>query len=255
LKLERPLTVVDLETTGLNPEKDRVCQIGVTIFYPEEHREPVAWHSLINPGCPIPPGMNHGITDEMVADQPTFAMLAPELHRTALHDGVDIAGYNVNFDIGFLRFEFAHSGIKWEWANHVVDAFPLFKAFNRYTLENAYKRYVDREGFTGAHDAGSDVLASWKTLVGQLNEHPELPRTVPELSKFCFEKKKEPNWVDSDGKFVWINDEACFNFGKWRGQPLKKQPGYVGWMLNNTQQSPEVVEIMQNALKGIYPTR
>ena len=58
---------------------------------------------LVNPGRPIPPESTaiHKITDEMVADKPTFKELAKIIAKDI--EGCDIAGYNSNrFDVPLL---------------------------------------------------------------------------------------------------------------------------------------------------------
>lgn len=69
LKLERPLCFVDLETTGLDVNKDRIVQIGIKKLIQNE--KPIYFLKLVNPTIPIPVEATkvHGITDEMVADR------------------------------------------------------------------------------------------------------------------------------------------------------------------------------------------
>ena len=67
LALDRPLAVIDLETTGIDPQKDRIVEISLLKFLPDgqrEQRDP----GLI-PGCPSRGATAiHGITDADVAD-------------------------------------------------------------------------------------------------------------------------------------------------------------------------------------------
>lgn len=279
LTLTRPLAVLDFETTGLNPEIDRVIQIGLTIHYP--HRDPISWTSLIDPEIPI---LNdqHGITDAMIRacskcrltknehplelcqefrPNPTFKQLAPAL-APRITD-VDIAGYNVTFDVDFMRAEMKRAGVNWAWDGHIVDAYQIYKAKKGHTLTNAYQEFGGEDGsplpegttFENAHDAGADVSATEIVLRGQLLRFTNLPRTVEELSAFCFPKNK--NAVDKQGKFVWIGDEAAFNFGKWRGRTLRDPAvrGYLKWMATTGDFSPEVKEICEDAVAGRFPTK
>ena len=48
-----PIVVIDLETTGLDPEKDAIIEIGAVRF--TDRRVEGEWNSLINPGRRIPP--------------------------------------------------------------------------------------------------------------------------------------------------------------------------------------------------------
>jgi hypothetical protein len=113
---------------------------------------------------------------------------------------------------------------------------------------------VNKEGFEGAHDAGADVSAAEQVLAGQLSEFQDLPRSVRDLAEFC--TNRNPNGIDKSGKFVWIGDEPCINFGKHRGTPIRKvDKGYLVWMINTPNFPDDAIIIAGDALKGIYPKR
>ena len=73
LKLERPLVVFDIESTGTSPRKDRIIELAAIKVMLDGSEESRCW--LLNPTIPIPPETTaiHGITDEIVAYCPTFA--------------------------------------------------------------------------------------------------------------------------------------------------------------------------------------
>lgn len=261
LQLTRPLAVLDLETTGFDPEKDRIVQIALTIHYP--HRDPIAWSSLVNPGIPITNASeSHGITDDAVRESPSFLQIAPALAPKILN--VDMAGYNVVFDIGFMRGEMKRAGVAWDWKGHIVDSFPIYRRKKPHNLSNAYVEYGGEAGqplpegskLEGAHDAGVDVRATEIVLRGQLRRHTDLPRTVPELEAFCFPQKA--NAITLCGKLVWHNDEACIAFGKHaRNGPLplrRLDRGYMQFILDNDFPA-DMKEIIQAAMMGVFPKR
>ena len=72
LNIDKPLVVFDLETTGLDLVKDHIIQISYIKVFPsgEEKRQ----NLLVNPGKPIPKEVEQltGITNQLVANQPTF---------------------------------------------------------------------------------------------------------------------------------------------------------------------------------------
>ena len=70
----RPL-YYDTETTGIQPQNERIIEIAV--YDPVQNR---TFESLINPGKPIPKEATavHNITDQMVANAPSFAQVALE---------------------------------------------------------------------------------------------------------------------------------------------------------------------------------
>jgi DNA polymerase-3 subunit epsilon len=257
LQLTRPLGILDLETTGLNAERDRIIQIALTMHYP--HRDPISWSTLINPEVPILNTTAHRITDEKVAGMPTFKDVAPALAPKMVN--IDLGGHNVEFDIGFMRWEFARAGIKWEWRGHVVDTLKICRLKIPHTLGNAYKRFVNPagipigvNGLSEAHDAANDVSFCEQVLFAQLNEFQDLPRTIPELAEFC--ANRNPDAIDKSGKFIWVNGQACINFGKHRGIPLKNvDRNYLIWMINQANFPDDAVLIAGDALKGKYPER
>ncbi|OYY92743.1 MAG: ethanolamine utilization protein [Hydrogenophilales bacterium 28-61-23] len=105
--LPQRLAFIDLETTGANPVRDRITEIGIV----EVDGDRVStWSTLVNPEQPIPQFIQQltGIDDAMVADAPTFAQVAGELAER-LHGRLFIA-HNARFDYGFVRNEFQRLG-------------------------------------------------------------------------------------------------------------------------------------------------
>ncbi|WP_316186197.1 MULTISPECIES: exonuclease domain-containing protein [unclassified Bradyrhizobium] len=97
--------VVDIETTGSWASGDRITEIGAVKI--RNHQVVDEWHSLLNPQRPIPANITRltGITNEMVRDAPVFASVADSFLEF-MGDGVFVA-HNVNFDYGFIAYEFS----------------------------------------------------------------------------------------------------------------------------------------------------
>lgn len=95
---------IDLETTGLKYDENRITEIGLVVVRNGEIAEEYEW--LVNPEQPIPDHIVRitGITDEMVKGQPTFEQLADQL--LPIIQGKPIVGQNVIFDINFLEASF-----------------------------------------------------------------------------------------------------------------------------------------------------
>ena len=105
----RPLAFVDLETTGATATSDRITEIGIVeVDADGTVRE---WQQLVNPGTRIPPFIEQltGISNEMVADAPTFESVAAETLRRL--EGRLFIAHNARFDYGFLKNEFKRLGI------------------------------------------------------------------------------------------------------------------------------------------------
>src|SRR3990170_4988097 len=97
----KQLGALDLETTGLDPERDAVIEVGAVRFRGE--RIEATWSSLVNPGRPLPPFITQltGISDDMLAGAPRLAEVLPDLRAFVGQD--PLLGHNVGFDVAFLR--------------------------------------------------------------------------------------------------------------------------------------------------------
>ena len=101
---------MDLETTGGTAAQHRITEVGIVLL--EDGAVVEEWSSLVNPGQRIPPAIQAftGITNEMVADAPTFEELRADV-RSRLEGRLFVA-HNARFDYGFLRSEFRRAGEK-----------------------------------------------------------------------------------------------------------------------------------------------
>jgi DNA polymerase-3 subunit epsilon len=79
--LRGPVACVDLETTGGTAAQHRVTEVGIVLI--DDGVVVEEWSSLVNPLQRIPPSIESftGITNEMVADAPTFDDLRSEVRR------------------------------------------------------------------------------------------------------------------------------------------------------------------------------
>lgn len=91
--------VVDLETTGLEPQDEAIIEVGVVLLDPRG-REQLRWDSLVNPHRHPGPTRIHGITSDDLTDAPELGALAPAL--VELLRGRVLVAHNVRFDASFL---------------------------------------------------------------------------------------------------------------------------------------------------------
>ena len=117
--------VVDLETTGLNPAKDRILEVAVVLS--DSHGQVLhEWCTLVNPGKEFGAGHIHGIDGSWLAAAPSFAELAAEI-GTRLNGRV-LVGHNASFDAGFLEAEFARAGYRFAESFPVLDTMAIATA-------------------------------------------------------------------------------------------------------------------------------
>lgn len=104
--------IIDTETTGGNPAKDRIMEIAVILHDGERIVE--EFSSLLNPGTPIAPFIVSltGITNEMVQDAPTFEQIAQTVER--LTDKSIFVAHNARFDYSVVRREFKRMGVRFQ---------------------------------------------------------------------------------------------------------------------------------------------
>ena len=97
---EATFTIIDTETTGIDPKIDKVVEVGMVTLFPDNSRE--LWESLVNPRIPIPAvasGIHH-LTDRDVVKAPLIEELGPEI-KFLTHNSILVA-QEASFDRSFL---------------------------------------------------------------------------------------------------------------------------------------------------------
>jgi len=226
LKVHRPLVFVDIETTGIDPSRDRIVVIAMIRFEPSSDVRSL--NVRLNPECPIPLAASavHGILDEHVASSPTFAKKARKI-ANFISEG-DLAGFGIaRFDVPFLVAEFERAG--WSFPlrrRKVVDALTLFHRVEPRNLAAAMRIFCNRE-LRQAHRAASDVEASAAVLDAILGQHRDIPRTVSKLHKLLVP-------VDLQGWLQRENGVLYLARGKYKGTSLaeiaRRDPSYLAWL-------------------------
>ena len=99
--LDEVWVAIDTETTGLEPESDRIIEVGAVKFRGDEVLG--VFQSFVNPGERLSRFIRDytGITQRDVDQAPYFPDVATEL--LPFVDGAPVVGHNVGFDLGFLR--------------------------------------------------------------------------------------------------------------------------------------------------------
>jgi DNA polymerase-3 subunit epsilon len=250
LTLDRPLVVFDIESTGVSARKDRIIELAAVKITPAGEEIRQCW--LLNPTVPIPPETTaiHGISDDIVKDCPTFAEKAAEIE--AFFHGCDLSGFNADrFDIPCLEEEFARVGINFaSSARRHLDVQRIYHRKEPRDLTAAVRFYCGR-GHEGAHGAEADTQATLDVLKAQLARYDDLPRSVAELDEYLV--PRDPLNADRNGLVRWRDGDWCVNFGKKKGEPLKKlllnEPNYLKWILKGDFDT-DVRMIVQDLLEN-----
>ena len=144
-------------------------------------------------------------------------------------------------------------GIAFEVDGGVIDTLRIFQGRFRHTLECAHRLYAGT-WFEGAHDAGNDVDALVAILDGMLEECPDMPNEPGLLSR----TPPSPDWIDAEGKFIWVGGKATLDFSKNKGRTLKDMAkndrGFLEWMLG-LDFDATTTRVARRALNGEFPVR
>lgn len=232
LQLNKPLVFIDLETTGVNVANDRIIEIAIVKVMTDGETKKL--RKFVNPLMHIPAQATaiHGITDDMVKNQPSFKEISNELKQFIL--GCDLAGYNSNrFDIPLLAEEFLRAGLDFDVEDiELVDVQRIFHIMEPRNLSAAYKFYCDKT-LENAHSAEADVFATYEILKAQVERYPTLGNDIEAIQKVIGKEEI----VDFARRFVIENGVIVFNFGKHKGKPvvkvLKDEPQYYDWMMRS----------------------
>jgi len=237
--IDKPLAMLDLETTGINIQQDRIVSIAVIKKLPDGSKETKS--VLINPGIPIPPQASevHGITDEMVQDKPMFKHIAKSLLDFLF--GCDLGGYNSDhFDIPMLIQEFHRCGIQFpQWEMNQVDSLKIERILNSHKLEHTFQRWTGKP-MENAHDALADITATDKVLDLQIERLAKIMADDPDwnekeinprnIDQYCQGDKKR---FDVAGKTYQSDGTVFWSFGKNMNQPVLEDRSYLNWVLNS----------------------
>lgn len=260
IQLKRPLVIFDIESTGLSPRADRIIELAALRLNPDGTRDDQEW--MLNPMMPIPVDSTavHGITDEDVADCPTFADVALEI--LTFFEGCDLGGFAAGyFDVQILQEEFLRCGIKTfaPESRAMLDAQKIYHKREPRDLTAALKFYCGQNLGENAHSAFADAEATLEVLIGQFERYEDLPRDIDELDAMF--NPRDPLNVDRSGRWRWVDGEVTLNFGKKKGTKLRELAAdpkdghaFLKWMLKGDF-PVDTRAIAEQALRGFVPTR
>ncbi len=178
--MSRTYVALDLETTGLNPERDAILEIGAVKF--RDDRVLDTWSSLVNPQRPIPYKISQltGIHQEEVEQAPAFRSVNGPLMRFV--QNYPIIGHNVSFDLGFLK----RHGLFLD--NPSIDTFELASILMPHASRYSLGMLAEALGisFPSRHRALEDALATKDLFLALFERAMELDRaTLQEINRLA----------------------------------------------------------------------
>jgi DNA polymerase III epsilon subunit-like protein len=219
------LIFIDTETTGLEL-KDRICALGVI-------EDNATYFERINPGKKIPPAASaiHHITNEMVADAPSFGQSDIHEKLKALNTPENIlVSHNAPFDVAML----AKEGFTWQGS--IIDTLKCSKSlmddlegyslqFLRYELRLYREEEAVFETYNlpiTPHHALSDALHTKMVLEYLLD--------LADIEKL----------IDISKSYVLLTRLPFGKYAKKRIEEIAlKDPGYLKWMVESLMDMDE----------------
>ena len=166
------LAAVDVETTGLDPEVDKITEVGIVVFKDGEIID--RYSQLVNPEMPIPPDSTKitGITDEDVADSPVFVEIVDEILKRL--ENRAIVAYNLDFDRAMLTAELERVGKTFPpgpYLDPYVFAWSFYKHLHRRNLGAIAKEL--KIPLTEAHRAAADAEVAGRIMLAFADKLPD----------------------------------------------------------------------------------
>lgn len=224
MSLPERLALIDVETTGAHPLRDRITEIAILRIEAGQLVE--RWESLVRPGIPIPPTIQRftGISDEMVADAPDFAEIADSVR--ALLDGCVFVAHNARFDFGFIKQAFQQIGE--EFDAPVLCTVKLSRALYPEHHRHGLDALIERHGLvcSARHRAMGDIEALWQFLQQATETFPP-ERIAAAVSRAMKAPARPPGLPDGVIEALPDTPGVYLFFGETGSLPL-----YVGKSIN-----------------------
>ncbi len=213
---DAPYVILDTETTGLDPSSDKIIQLSAIMY--DTGGIPIDFYNTyLDPEQHIPAGASrvNGITDDMVANAPKAEQVRDDF-LAFLGESL-IVGYNVGFDLRFLRHTFGDVFGGWPH----VDALAIAREFlslPNYKLEAVASKigFVPDSTF---HDSFTDCeavaavlhciepnLNAWNTGAHAGGYHSKRARAFHEyISPRTIKRRIDALSIDPDNPFCGQN--------------------------------------------------
>jgi len=182
--------VVDLETTGALPSRDRIIEIGIVIIHDGKIVD--TFDSLVNPERSIPPFIARmtGISNEKAEKAPKFFEIARDIVLKL--KGHIFVAHNVNFDYNFLKYEFKQLGFSFNSRRLCTvqlsrRLYPEYKSHGLSTLVKRFNLYM-----SDRHRALGDARATAEFLLRSFDEKTSTKEEVKNLVNFGLQTARLP---------------------------------------------------------------
>lgn len=221
--LDKPIVVVDIETTGMSSHRNRITEIGM--IKTDGFRILEEFHTLINPGRPIPNAITllTGITDESVQMAPYFEDIAEKVH-SFFHDSYFMA-HNVNFDFSFIKRQLNSLG--YDFQPRLLCSVKLSRHLYPQVKGHSLEKIIARHGIQvdARHRALDDAFAVTEFM--RMSRESLGDEAVVGGLKRQLKYKMLPSNIQDDALKQLENKPGVYIF-----KDLEQNPLYVGKSVN-----------------------
>lgn len=244
-------SVVDIETTGHSPENgDRMMQIAIVQI--QQNKIIHTYNQFIHPEQPIPAFISEltHITDEDVADAPTFDAFAHEIAERLT--GTIFVAHNTHFDLSFIQKEFKRCG-QAPFVGATIDTVELAKIIcpsaDSYRLQDLAAQFGI--SLSQAHRADEDAYATAELLLHLFNKIEQFPlQTIRALYDRSFVLQS-----DLKGVFYHFLKRATHEHpSHWLYHNIPVRPEERSKERSGSTEFPSNPEAIQALIQSINPT-
>lgn len=165
------LLVIDTETTGLDPAKHACIELGAVLL--DRHLKIVKEFSqIITPraGAEISPQAMeiNKITDEELSKGKTHQAATKDFNRIFFSENIGpipkLAGWNVGFDVSFLKSLYYWTCLTWPFGFHYLDIQSIYSFCSKYQTVSLRAAIADQLGEVQGHRALEDAKHTARIL-------------------------------------------------------------------------------------------
>ena len=249
IKLEKPLVIFNVETTGWSLTADRVIEISYVKIWGDGRTKES--NLLLNPEIEITreSAEINGMKSVDLKNKPTFKKMSQELWD--IFYNCNYGGFNItDFDLPILKREFLRAGMDFNYTtSSIIDSRIIHSRMEPRTLSSAYRHYCQKEYSPNSKNTATNVGVVTEIILEQFKKFRIL-RDWDFI--FKLHNAQNENHEDVSRKFYWRNGEAYFNFSKYRDVSLFKvaqiDPEFLQWILG-ADFSEGTKNIVGNALR------
>ncbi len=221
--LDKPIAIVDIETTGGNSRYNAITEIAIIIT--DGERILNEFTSLINPNRRIPDNIQQltGIDDGMVANAPYFEDVAEKIYK--MFEGCYFMAHYAVFDFSFIKRQLKHCGF--DLKPRILCSVKMSRKLYPSDRGHSLQSIIDRHNIpvSDRHRAYADTKAVYDFM--RLSINALGLETVESALKSQLKYKSLPTHIDQEDLQEIQNEIGVYIFRDEQGIPV-----YVGKSIN-----------------------